>query len=215
MEGLTGACPKMDWEATDLVSAWQSFKQHTEFWFDGPLAREDEPQKCNYLMIWIGDKGKDNYSTWNLRDEDRKKLQVLYINFEKHVRPKSNQIYSRYKFLSRVQKDTDTFEEYLTDLKMLVKDCDYATPDEMVRNAIVFGTKDHKVREKCINEGSHLTLEKAVNFGRTLELSKAQLKSMAGEDKSVNIVSKSKQGPSPRFNTRRYHNKPESKTQSS
>jgi hypothetical protein len=92
---------------------------------------------------------------------------------------------------------------------MLVKDCDYATPDEMVRNAIVFGTKDHKVREKCI------TLEKAVNFGRTLELSKAQLKSMAGEDKSVNIVSKSKQGPSPRFNTRRYHNKPESKTQSS
>ena len=132
----------------------------------------------------------------------------------RHVRPKSNQIYSRYKFLSRVQKDTDTFEEYLTDLKILVKVCGYATPDEMVRDAIVFGTKDHTVREKCINEGSDLTLEKAVNFGRTLELSKAQLKSMAGEDKSVNIVSKSKQGPSPRFNTGRYHNKPESKTKS-
>jgi hypothetical protein len=43
-----------------------------------------------------------------------------------------------------------------------------------------------------MRKGSHLTLEKAVNFGRTLELSKAQLKSMAGEDKSVNIVSKSK-----------------------
>ena len=85
----------------------------------------------------------------------------------------------------------------------------------MVRDAIVFGTKDHKVRGKCFNEGSHLTLEMAVNFGRTLELSKAQLKSMAGEDKSVNIVSKSKQGPSPRFNTERYHNKPESKTKSS
>ena len=96
-----------------------------------------------------------------------------------------------------------------------MKDCDYATPDEMVRDAIVFGTNDHKVRGKCINEGSHLTLEKAVNFGRTLELSKAQLKSMAGEDKSVNIVNKSKQGTSPRFNTGRYHNKPESKTKSS
>jgi hypothetical protein len=71
---------------------------------------------------------------------------------------------------------TDTFEEYLIDLKILVKDCDYATPDEMVRDAIVFGTKDHTVREKCINEGSDLTLEKAVNFGRTLELSKAQFK---------------------------------------
>lgn len=102
----------------------------------------------------------------------------------------------------------------MTDLKILVKDCGYATPDEMIRDAVVFGTKDHKVREKCINEGSDLTLEKAVNIGRTLELSKAQLKSMAGEDKSVNIVNKSKQGPSPRFNTGRYHNKPENKSSS-
>ena len=38
---------------------------------------------------------------------------------------------------------------------------------------------------------------------------------MAGEDKHVNIVSKSKQGPFPRFNTGRYHNKPESKTNGS
>ena len=108
-------------------------------------------------MIWIGDKGRDIYSTWNLGDEDRKKLQVLYASYEKHVRPKSNQIYSRYKFFSRVQKDTDTLEEYLTDLKILVKDCGYAKPNEIMRDAIVFGTKDHRVRGKCINEGSDLT----------------------------------------------------------
>ena len=35
---------------------------------------------------------------------------------------------------------------------------------------------------------------------------------MAGEDKYVNIVNKSKQGPSPRFITGSYHNTPESKT---
>jgi hypothetical protein len=38
---------------------------------------------------------------------------------------------------------------------------------------------------------------------------------MAGEHKYVNIVNKSKQGPSSRFNTGRYHNKPESKTKNS
>ncbi|CAC5398868.1 unnamed protein product [Mytilus coruscus] len=90
----------------------------------------------------------------------------------------------------RVQKDIDTFEEYLTDLKILVKDCGYATPEEMVRDAIVFGTKDHKVREKCITEGSELTLEKAINFARTYELSKAQLKSMESEDKTINMLNK-------------------------
>ena len=60
----------------------------------------------------------------------------------------------------------------------------------MVRDAIVFWTKDHKVREKCINEGSDLTLEKVTSFARTLELSQEQLKSMSLEDQSVNVVNK-------------------------
>ncbi|CAC5380359.1 unnamed protein product [Mytilus coruscus] len=77
-------------------------------------------------MIWIGNKGRDIYSTWDLSEDDKKKPEVYYQNFEKHVHPKSNKIYSRYKFLSRVQKDIDTFEEYLTDLKILVKDCGYS-----------------------------------------------------------------------------------------
>ncbi|CAC5375554.1 unnamed protein product [Mytilus coruscus] len=190
MDALSGSHPKIDWEATDLVTAWKSFQQHTEFWFAGPLAKTAEAQKCNYLMIWIGNKGRDIYSTWDLSEDDKKKLEVYYQNFEKHVRPKSNKIYSRYKFLSRVQKDIDTFEEYLTDLKILVKDCGYATPEEMVRDAIVFGTKDHKVREKCITEGSELSLEKAINFARTYELSKAQLKTMESEDKTINMLNK-------------------------
>ena len=61
----------------------------------------------------------------------------------------------------------------------------------MIRDAIVFGTKDHKVREKCINEGSEFTLEKAINYARTHDLLKAQLKCMthAGEEISVNAVS--------------------------
>jgi hypothetical protein len=107
----------------------------------------------DYRMIWIGDKGRDIYSTWNLSEEDGKKLEVLYTNFEKHVKPKSNKIYSRYKFLSRVQKEADTFEEYLTDLRLLVKDCDYQDQDGMIRDAIVFGTKDHKGQRKIYKRG--------------------------------------------------------------
>lgn len=197
MEGIAGASPKMDWNAPDLVTQWKSFKQHCQFWFAGPLIKASEAQKCNYVMIWIGDKGRDIYSTWDLSEEDSKKLDVLYTNFEKHVKPKSNKIYSRYKFLSRVQKDSDTFEEYLTELKLLVKDCEYKDADDMIRDAIVFGTKDHKVRAKCIDEGSDLTLEKAINFARTQEISKAQLKTMNGEDNSINAVAtKQKQTPS-------------------
>ena len=41
----------------------------------------------------------------------------------------------------------------------LVKDCDYADPDEMVRDRVVIGCYSSKVREKPIHEGSDLTLK--------------------------------------------------------
>ena len=43
---------------------------------------------------------------------------------------------------------------------------------------------------KLIQEGSELTLEKAVDIARTDEMSKAQLKSMATENPSINSVKK-------------------------
>lgn len=64
----------------------------------------------------------------------------------------------------------------------------------MIRDAIVFGTQDHKVREKCIGEGLDLTLETAFNFARTCEFSKQQIQSM--EDKSVHGISKGRTPPS-------------------
>lgn len=158
-----------------------------EFWRKGPLSKNKEEEHCNYLMIWIGDKGRYKYPTWNLSEEDSKKFSVIK-KFENHMTPKSNRVYSRYKFLSRTQKDGEMFEKFLTDLRLLVKECGYQEQDDMIRDAIVFGTQDHKVREKCTGEGLDLTLEKAFNFARTCEISKQQIQSM--DDKSVHGNSK-------------------------
>lgn len=49
--------------------------------------------------------------------------------------------------------DGETFENLFTDLRLLVKEFEYQDQDDMIRNVIVFGTQDHKVREKCISEG--------------------------------------------------------------
>lgn len=109
------------------------------------------------------------------------------------MKSKSNRVYSRYKFLGRTQKEGETFEKFLTDHRLLVKECGYQEQDDMIRDAIVFGTQDHKVREKCIGEGADLTLEKAINFARTFEISKQQIQSM--KDISVHGISKGRTPP--------------------
>lgn len=50
-----------------------------------------------------------------------------------------------------------------------MKECGYQDQENMILDAIVFGTQDHKVHEKCIGKGSDLTLEKTTNFARTVK----------------------------------------------
>ncbi|CAC5365290.1 unnamed protein product [Mytilus coruscus] len=199
-DGINARTPCMNWGSGDLPGTWKAFKTHCEFMFQGPLKKKQGDEKCAYLMIWVGEKGRNVYSTWDMSAEDQKKLDKYYENFEAYVKPKSNQVFSSYKFQCRLQKTNETCEEFVTDLKVLVKDCQYANPDRMVRDRIVFGTKSSEVREKLINEGSELTLEKALDIARTYELSQRQLQTMnIGEDPNVNSINRkniySKQTP--------------------
>ena len=72
-------------------------------------------------MLWVGNKGRDIYSTWGLTADEKKKLDKYLTNFEAYCRPKSNNIYSRYMFKSRVQKDDEPFEHFVMDLRLLIK----------------------------------------------------------------------------------------------
>ncbi|CAC5373520.1 unnamed protein product [Mytilus coruscus] len=153
--------------------------------FEGPLKAKNEETKCNYLMIWVGNKGRDIYSTWNLQVAEAKLLKTYYEKFENYVKPKSNK-YARYKFTTRKQTDVETFEQFVTDLRILINDCDYQQKEECCKTTV----KSQKIREKLIKEGSDLTLEKAIDIARTYELSKQQLRSMNGEDTSIHALKK-------------------------
>ena len=70
-----------------------------------------------------------------------------------------------------------SFESFVTDHRIFVKDCGYKDEERMVRDAIVFGCKQTKVREKCIDLPDTLTLEKT----KTRELMPFNRNSIASE----------------------------------
>ena len=43
-------------------------------------------------MIWVGDKGRDIYNTWELTADEVKKLETYYTRFETYVKPRSNKV---------------------------------------------------------------------------------------------------------------------------
>ena len=178
--------PRMDWESKDLNAAFKRFKEHAEFMFKGPLSSKTEEVKCNYLMLWVGDKGRYIYSTWKIEDGHEKLLKTYYDKFEEYCKPKTNLIYNRYVFKSRVQKESETFEQFVTELKTLIKDCEYPDDiqDEQIRDHIVFGVRSSKIRQKLIIEGSELTLDKCLDIAHTYELSVPQAQAIGSQASS-------------------------------
>ena len=186
--------PKFEWDSTNLPDQWRKFKSHVELIFNGPLKEKSEAVKVNYLLLWIGDKGREIRNTWTDLDEEeqteaRSKLKTYYDRFQAHVQPKLNPIFARYKFNNEIQ-GAATVEQFLTKLRTVVKDCSYTNPEEMIRDRIVFGTSSAKVREKLINEGEKLTLDRAITIAQSYEYSQQQLKTMAQQTQSVNEVKK-------------------------
>ena len=65
----------------DLVGECKAFRQHAEFMFRGPLKGKKEEEKCCYLMLWVGEKGRKVFSTWNMTDAEQKVLKNYYDRF--------------------------------------------------------------------------------------------------------------------------------------
>ena len=176
--------PHMDWDSINLPVAWRKFKLHVELMFKGPFKKRTEEEKCSYLLLWVGEKGRDIYYTWILTEAEAKVLKSYYDRFEAYVLPKSNVLYARYKFHEKTQGASEPFEQFVTELRLLAKDCGYANSEEMIRDRVVFGVHSHKVREKLLNVGSDLTLDKAIDIARSYEIARVQLQTIDGRNSS-------------------------------
>ena len=192
--------PTMNWDATNMPEEWQKFKLHVELIFKGPLKSKSEEEQVSYLLLWVGQQGRDVYKTWkDISATDAKKLETFYTRFKNHVQPKLNPIFARYCFYNEVQ-GSDNIDSFVTRLKHKAHDCDFKESDNMIRDRIVFGCSSEKCREKLINEGDKLTMDKAIQIVQNYEYCQKQLKSMTlsgasgASGSSVDAINRRKSG---------------------
>jgi hypothetical protein len=80
-------------------------------------------RKVSFLLICVGERGRDIFNTWtDLTDENRNLLKTYYDKFQAYVTTKQNTVFARYKFPQKIQETTDTFDQFVTDLKLLVRE---------------------------------------------------------------------------------------------
>ena len=121
--------------------------------------------------------------------------------FANYCQPRKNIPFERYRFNKRAQEAGESYDQYKTALRKLAEGCEFdtITPEEILRDRLIFGIHNAKVRERLLRE-SQLTLKKTDEICRASESTAAQMKEVSEGD-TVNSVSfRNKFGRRPRGN---------------
>ena len=89
-------------------------------------------------------------------------------------------IHARTKFHRRSQQAGEDILDLITDLKRLATYCKYGAMElEIVRDCLVTGCHDNKVRERLFQEPADFTLEIAIVLAQTIERATSESKALA------------------------------------
>ena len=147
----------------EWVQTWKHYARATG------LSEKPEAVQVSTLLTVIGAPARRVFATfeWNPAT-NAEKIQPVLDQFDAYCQPRRNVPFERYKFYKRQQQAGESFDLYVTELRQLANNCSFddITPDEILRDRILFGIADGRVREALLRKDD-LTLAKVYKlFGR-------------------------------------------------
>ena len=172
-----------------LEENWIKFKRAFEWYLEAKdLGKASDARKIAILLTVAGSEARELFSTFTFDEGEEKKYAAVLGKFEEHCKEAKNETVERYKLRCTVQQEGQLFEQFLTELRKKSKSCGFGDlTDSMIRDQIVVGIKDEKVREKLLKT-EKLDLKKTIAVCKASELVKTQTKQMAQDEGMVNVV---------------------------
>lgn len=168
-----------------FLAAWENYALATE------LDAKPQAVQVATLLTVIGEDGREVHSTfrdWAQDGDDRRILPVLK-KIAEYCQPRKNVPFERYKFNKRMQESGEPYEQYKTALRKLSEACEFdtITPNEILRDILIFGIHDTKVRERLLRE-NNLTLAKTDEICRAAESMTEQMRIVGQSSSSATSV---------------------------
>ena len=115
------------------------------------LKSKPKEVKTAILLNVIGEDGVELFNTFYLEEEDKSDYDKVLYEFEKYASPRKKVVVERFLFNTRKQQEGEPFDFFVTDLKKLVKTCEYGDQtDSVLRDRIVLGISDLAVQERLL-----------------------------------------------------------------
>ena len=139
----------------NVVENWCEFERHFTIYRKAALKKCDPDEVAYILLNLAGPEAIERERTFaykpEVRDGDtivtpadsREDPDLLIMKFRELCNPQTNIIIERHKFNTRNQREGETTEAYITNLKKLANQCEYGNlRNDLTRDQIVCGIKN-------------------------------------------------------------------------
>ena len=179
----------LDLDGTNFADSWRQWKQRFELisLATGLTSKDAKIQSATLLHV-IGPAAFEVYNTFTWEnEEDKQKVEVIMVKFAAYCIPRTNVTWERHVFNTSNQRDDETIDQYVTDLRKKVQTCQFQDlKDGLIRDRIVCGIRCDKTRSRLLKEPD-LTLQKAMDICRANEATVTQMKSFTTLDEPTDI----------------------------
>ena len=105
----------------NLSENWQKWCQELELYLTAAEkdAKSDKI-KTSILLTCIGKQGREIYNTFQFEDGEKMKFKVVVQKFQDYCSPKKDITFMQHKFFTCKQRDGQSFDEFVTNLKNVV-----------------------------------------------------------------------------------------------
>ena len=187
--------PKFNSRRENWLEALKALKKKCGYILKGSLVNISNERKCILVQDWLGLEGQKIYDSLDwFEGEKVNDYDLMRTKLERAVSPKSNEIVASKKFKERVQKPGESITAFVTDLLLLVKDCNYVDEDRQVRDQFVYGVSGEELKKRLLEKGNTLTRVEAITIGKAYESTKIEVQEYSAnrtfEKESIEAVSK-------------------------
>lgn len=146
---------RLNFSGSNLSAGWKKFKAQLNIYkIAKNFSKMPEEERIANTILLMGSEAVPIYEqfTFDESKEDQKKtLDNMLSMFDQYFEPVKNIIYERVKFNSIVQGDLP-IHQFIIKLQSQADVCDYGDKkDELVRDRIVVGVRDKRLREYLID----------------------------------------------------------------
>ena len=167
----------------NTADIWRRWEQQFRIYFEAAeLATKPPKTQVAILLQCVGLVAQTYLQTLSLQTPlTMKNWEHVLKKFKTYCEPRKIEVFERYKFWQRDQRQGENIDQWVNDLRILLSTCEYGQQKESsLRDRIVFGVAEIRVKERLLRE-SDLTLEKALDICHAAETSKEQMKVMASD----------------------------------